>query len=87
MHLPRRLVGMSKNVKDLCANDNVERSGPKGERLAIGHHVDQVSRNEIATDVPARTMAEKRTIGLVAASNIQDGKWPVAEGGDPLLKN
>lgn len=53
MHLPSRLVGMSKNVKDLCANDNVERSGPKGERLAIGHHVDQVSRDEIATDVPA----------------------------------
>jgi len=87
MHLPRRLVGMSKNVKDLCANDNVERSGPKGEPLAIGHHVDQLSRNEIATDVPARTVAEKRTIWLISASNIQDGKRPVAEGADPLLKN
>jgi len=87
MHLPRRLVGMSKNVKDLCANDNIERSGPKGERLAIGHHVDQLSRNEIATDVPSRTVAEKRTIWLISASNIQDAKRLVAEASDPLLKN
>jgi hypothetical protein len=87
MHLPRRLVWMSKIVKDLCANDNVERSGRKGESLAIGHHVDQLSFNEIATDVPARTVAEKRAIGLISASNIQDGKRLVAEGCDPLLKN
>src|ERR1700685_24696 len=79
--------GVAKTVQYLCGNDNIEALRRERQGLTVRHHGDKLSLQQINADVAMNPIGEKRSIGLVAAADVQCNEPITMQSAGPFLEN